>query len=835
MIIRSNIHARLRLICPAIMLITIGLGMPAYGQGLRTADPSPDVLIQSIRLAKHPGFTRVVISLNQIAPYLVKPDLKNQQVTLTMINARLSQQVRSRTYNDRHLEKINVSSVEKTVRIRLRLKNRNYRLHHSTNSLLKEIYVDFRPDTRPTALKTKPVQKTSAEAVKKLKPAIKGLSSSRIQGRIERANESKQRNGLEDYRKAIKFYQRQDYQDALKAFDQFRETYPKSKFLDEIAFLHAEAEYNIADENPVPNYEKALKAYKFAIRHYPNSKFKDHAQYKMALIFEKLNYTLEAKILYQEGIKNRRSLYTPARKVGLAKMLLNEGKLSESYRAFQRILKKTPDKKEARASVLKIGQKYYEQKNFKKALAIFERGSLQWPESLDDNPQINYQMAEIYFSQKKYPRSRKHYFNLINLSPEADNAHLALNKIGDTYILENKHMAALSVFDQSRKRDPGSAGSQYGRIRMADIGVLNPSLPVRDIIFDVSPYFNPFETYEEVMKEARSREILAEAALSQGIAYLKEQRYLDAIAKLKTLLAFEKDSRFHRTAGRYIRQAFILLVQDYADQKGSLPILYAYNDYLSFSLGEIRSIKTLLQIGESYQDIGMNAEALKFFEKVKQLDLRGIYTERLFINLGKIHLHEGNHEEAQLVSRAFIKKYPKSIRTPDAMKLMAASFKAQGNYNDAMRIYKDLLKETGANIREAHYLIAELFFAQQHPKEAIASYQSVWRGFDPAIQQPPEYIPTALYKTGILQHKRKAFSRALNNLQNARSRYPDHNLKDWADYLIADCYTQLREKGRAATELQTMVKTGTEDNLIKKAAESKLKVIEWEKNFKELL
>jgi len=68
MMIRSNIHTRLRLICPAIMLITIGFGMPAYGQGLRTAGPSPDVLIQSIRLAKHPEFTRVVISLDPIAP-----------------------------------------------------------------------------------------------------------------------------------------------------------------------------------------------------------------------------------------------------------------------------------------------------------------------------------------------------------------------------------------------------------------------------------------------------------------------------------------------------------------------------------------------------------------------------------------------------------------------------------------------------------------------------------------------------------------------------------------------------------------------------------------------
>ena len=79
------------------------------------------------------------------------------------------------------------------------------------------------------------------------------------------------------------------------------------------------------------------------------------------------------------------------------------------------------------------------------------------------------------------------------------------------------------------------------------------------------------------------------------------------------------------------------------------------------------------------------------------------------------------------------------------------------------------------------------------------------------------------------------FSRALHTLKTARLLFPDHSLKRWADYLIADCLTQLSEEGDAAAELKTIIKSGPDDDLIQKAAEARLKVINWEKNVKHRL
>jgi len=837
MIKTSKIHS-IFCVYSATIVIAI-LGMVSYGisqENFDAGSSSRTTLIKSVKFGGHPTFTRILVDLDKIAPYRINPDIKNNSVTLTMVNTIIATEVQSKKYIDKSLEKIDVLKEGNTVRIKFGFKDRNIRIFHFADKSNSQIILDFKTRSDPIQIAQNESNVISHKEAKKLPIPDLGKPTTQTKKILYSQNDFRNSNGWENYQKALKIYQKKDYQSAITAFNQFKSSFPKSKYLAKTAFLIAEAEYKIASSKSHLDFEKALNAYKYAMRQYPDSKFRDHSLYKTAKIYEKIGHTLEAKNLYLDGIKSRRkSHYTASREIGLAKMLLKDGKLSESYTAFMQIIKKTPDNKEAKSSVLNIGQKYFEQENFNKALDIFEKGAVAWPDSLNENPQVSFQMAEIYLSKQQYEKARKHYFNLINLTPDAKNAHTALNKIGDSYINQKNYKAALSVFHNSYKMNPNSNESRYGQIRMADLGILDPTLPVRDIVFDVKPYVQPFSTFTEIKEEAQTQITLAEATLSQGLAYLKRQNYLSAIEQFRKLLTFEKNSRFYLQAKKFIRQSTVFLIQKYANQKGSLPILYAYSDYLSFSLGELNNMKTLLQIGESYQDIGMNNEALEFFEKVKLLDITGVFTERLFLNLGQIHINEGNYQEAELVSIAFLNKYPQSKRKPEAMKLLAASFKKRNQLDVAMNIYLDLLQVEGADIRETQYLIAEIQFAQNDLNGSEISYQNVIRGFDRSIKNPAEHIKTSFYKTGIIQHKLGKITNALYSLKTARLLFPDHSLNSWADYLIADGFKQLSDKENAKAELKTILKTEPNDDLIHKAAESRLKFLDWEKNTKNRL
>lgn len=88
----------------------------------------------------------------------------------------------------------------------------------------------------------------------------------------------------------------------------------------------------------------------------------------------------------------------------MAQMLLREKRFEEAYKAFNEILKNDPNNEEARDSTFSIALSLYELNDFEAARIIFEDASRRWPKQLDEVPEINYYMGEIYFHQKEYKK-----------------------------------------------------------------------------------------------------------------------------------------------------------------------------------------------------------------------------------------------------------------------------------------------------------------------------------------------------------------------------------------------------------------------------------------------
>ena len=680
-----------------------------------------------------------------------------------------------------------------------------------------------------------------------------GYSPKEIRQLVVKSGEEKEKNGWEDFQKALKEFQEEKYPSASKLFREFHKKYHESKYLDHALYLKAEADYRSTFNELNPIFDRALASYKLAMREFPKSKFYDHALLKVASIFDEIGYNLEARELYNQGRKSRpRRLYNEVRTDSLAAMLMKEGRLEKAFSAFQLILRKSPNNIEAKAGIFEIANKFFEKKDYPRALKIFEDGARRWPGALNEKPEINFKMAEIYFSKKQHEKARKHFFKLLNLDPASKNAHKALNRIGDSYMVEGKYQHALSVFDESGKRkrvkldDKGgpifdeqknkvwedSAETQYGKIRMADIGVRSPRLKIRDIVFDVGPYYKPFKTFDKIFVEARNVDILAEVTLSRGIAYLLEQNYLKAINEFKKLFPLGPESKFFQEADRYIRQALIALIGKYSKQDGNLPILYSYSDFISLPIGDINNVQTIFQVGEAYQAIGMFVEAVKFYEKVNVLDSQKTYRDRVFLNLGQIHLENKSYDEAVLVGRKFLRNYPRSKRIPDAMKLLARGLIGQGDFSGALKTYEDLLARF-EDKAEIHFLIAETYTDMNQFADAVQSYQKAIATYDRQERVIPEYLKNAYYHLGTSLFKLNRFGPAIEALKSAKDLFPDSPLRDWADYLLIESLEKLGDPSKITEGLNQLVKTENADDLTRQAAESMVKIQEWEKQLKE--
>jgi len=834
-----------RLVLSTLMAVALGV-FPAWAQ-TSTGSQADKPRVEKIRFGPHPEYTRLLIDLSQPAKYEVTADLAKKRVVFTFATATLNPALKSRTYNDKNLEQISVQTVEGKARITFRLKNSDARLFHSLNPKESQIIVDLDGQAQSVAAKPKiakaadkkksvqrksPAPKAKTAQVKRSPIQIVGLSPNAIRKMASRSNDEKIKHGWADYNDALIEYQANNYPDSAKLFEAFARNYPRSKYLPEIFFLTAEARYKIATEENPPDFEPALEAYKFAARKYPFAKFAIHARYKVAHIYDRSGLSLEAKTLYEEELrKNSSGPYSDAIKINLATMVMEDGNYEDAYKAFHRVLKNSPKIIEARGALFTIAKYFYDKNNYSRAIQIFEDGARRWPGELTDRPEINYFMGKIYHSQEKYPKARQHLFQLVNLAPKDERSNKALNMIGDSYLIEGNYINALSVFDESARRAPGEHEGQYGKIRMADIGIRSPNIKVRDMLIDASPYLEPFKTYNELAEKPGKIETLAEIILSRGKAFSRQQNYLQAIDEFKKLLPLGAESPYHPKARTMIQKSLVLLVDQYSKQGGALPILYSYSDYMSLSLGGIQNSKTLVQVGESYQAIGMFPEALKFYEQAKLKDKKGVFRDRIFLNLGEIHLERKNYLEVEQVAQAFLKMFPKSSRSSDALLLLANANRGQGKYKKALGGYKKALSRTRGDRSKIHYLAAQTHHSLKQERAAIKEYQNTLNSFDENARVIQDYIRTAYYKLGLTLFHTKKYASAVKALNQARKLFPEHSLRPWADFLMAESYEKLNNASELSLELKSLAGQEGIDDLLKQAANYKLKVLDWEKEF----
>ena len=69
--------------------------------------------------------------------------------------------------------------------------------------------------------------------------------------------------------------------------------------------------------------------------------------------------------------------------------------------------------------------------------------------------------------------------------------------------------------------------------------------------------------------------------------------------------------------------------------------------------------------------------------------------------------------------------------------------------------------------------------------------------------------------------------------ESAKELFPDNPLRNWADYLLIESYEQQGNSDKSKDEINKLVKTENVDPILKRAAQSRADIQEWEKQLKE--
>ena len=125
--------------------------------------------------------------------------------------------------------------------------------------------------------------------------------------------------------------------------------------------------------------------------------------------------------------------------------------------------------------------------------------------------------------------------------------------------------------------------------------------------------------------------------------------------------------------------------------------------------------------------------------------------------------------------------------------------------------------------------MATLETGRNQNAQAIAAYEKTIDTFDRTQKITPDYLREAHYKLANSLYQEGKYAESIDAFDAAIKLFPDHPHKNWSEFISADALKKIKNNPKATAQLNQLIKSQPENDLIKKAAQSQLKVMEWEK------
>lgn len=819
--------------------------------------------VNNIRFAPHPIYTRIVFDLDKRIHYKIIPNFKKGIISILFENSILSKKIKDKIISDKRIAGISMmETAAGEVQFDIKVNFTKNTFFHMPMENPPRVVFDIKNKTQ-VVFKDRKFKFAKAEKKKGMaeletekkagEDTLKAAEDAAIEKNKQKlAKESeiiltrRQDDGREDFFKALKTYQakeegkEKDYVKARKEFKAFFDKYTKSKYRKDAVFLMAESRYRIltADKENL-KLQPVIDSFDLALGMFAGTKYEDMALYRMAEVYNRMGLRMESKayfkIIMDKFPEGRYSLRAQLRR---AQILMDEKDFEFAYKELLKVVKENPESQEARDATFDIANFYFSNKDYERSIKIYDAAVEKWPSYAQFHPEVIYNIGESYFMLGKGEKAKSQLFKLVNLYPDHELTPKSLNRIGEIYRMAQNNEASAKVFQETLVRKPGSKEADYSLVRIADLGIVNPSMRFNNLIFNYDSFYNPIKTYKDVSLKYPRTNLAQMAMLREGITLAKGKSYTAAIHKYKELLAAFPDTEIKEDIYALIRESFYKLVDAYYDQNGYLPVLATYHQNLRPFLEKIDNPLTLFRIGESYQAIGLNDLALANYKKVINQDKKRVFREPLIMKTAQIFFAKKEYKKAEDSMRKFIKRFGKSKHVKDAMRLLADSLYNQGKYAKAVTAYTRLLKRfpEARNASEGYYFLADSYYRQKKYSVALKRFQHSIKIYSPAIGEKviPSYLVDSYFKVGECYFKIKNYSKAVRMYKKAIEKNPNDSRVPLAQYIIAKSYDVLKQGENAKTALKEIQKK-PDSEILKRVAKVEINLMDWEKKYLKFL
>jgi TolA-binding protein len=658
-------------------------------------------------------------------------------------------------------------------------------------------------------------------------------------------------------------------QKALNAFKQASKLNFDKMIEEDGLFNYAKLSYELSF-NP---YSEAIKALKKYIKKYPGTDRADEVYtYLINAFITTQNYE-EA----MSAIESMKTL-TPDLKLAYQKAAyymgvsqFNNSEYNEAIASFGKSLKYNFDRTIKAASIYWTAEAYYRDKQYQTAIRVYneyiiEPGAIGKPELAE----ANYNVAYSYYNLKDYENSNLWFRKFVIFKPEADAKKIndAYNRIGDCYFMQRNFESASEYYEKSYKMKLVDADYALYQKALAD-GVQKKNVEkIAALQTFVKEY--PQSSYIQKVKFELAQTYLLNnqnnEAFSCFLKFIDEypnSRYINTCLSNIALIYYNNNE--DKKALEYFNR---LIIRDRKSPEANEAIeivkaIYKENGDITgletwlSSVGETipqASLDTIAyEVGKKHYLEDKYAAAAVDFDKYIQKFPNGIFiTEANFYKaeceystakvddalksyIFVIEKNKNQFTEQSLV-RATNILYPKQDYAKAAdyykqLEQVAENAKNRDNaiiglmrcvyrlkdFNEAIIYSKKVLaleKLSNELTYEAHYNIAQSFYATQKLDDALAEFHVV------ANSTSNELGTESRYYIALIEHTKGEYKQAEKTIYDLVD--SDANSPYWITkslLLLADNYVALKDNFQAKTILNSVLTDSDIPELIKIAQE----------------
>ena len=639
-------------------------------------------------------------------------------------------------------------------------------------------------------------------------------------------------NAERDFLEAFQLYSDQLYEQAMQAFENFRETYPEHISSPEALFYQAEsalaasqdeqAEYLFSlfqarhPGHPLAaqarlelgkyyylseQYDDAIRTLGRVIMHSPTDDVAANALYWMGESAMHLNNPTEALRYYQDAATNYpETEIAPVALYAVASTQIELGSPDEAVRFFELLSARYPNSSYTQNLGLALAEVYYELEDYQRAI---DEVNMRMP-NLDQAGQDKgtFILAESYNQLRNSDLAIVNYRKFTDNSPESPYYRRALFGLAWNYHFQSAYQWAADYFGrvlQTGQTDELTDKAMYYRainLKMADQeleaqGILQdmvqqfPSSELADhalfelglISYELRFWDRANEAFSELVRRYPNSDLMGEAYYYYGSTAIALGDFDNALRLFDRAISLEAAPASLKEEVLF-QKAWLQYRSD--NFQASAPAFLALHEQTPRTRvgGE-----SLFWAAESFHQLGNYDRAVQLFRQYIRDFRGGQQAEAAHYALGWTYFRQGQYQSAISEFRTFLNNYTeRSEYVPyrrDAMLRMADSYYALKQYPEAILGYQRITDEADRDY--ALYQTGQAYVNNGDAFDAINAFRDLLGNYPDS-----EWAEEAQYQLGFLYFQNENYEQAITSYQKLIADYPRDPLAAKAQYGIGD-------------------------------------------------